>query len=78
MADLAAIWTIPLVALLISVITFVASQVSMKHMADGKYVESIEERVKRLEQELLIANTRIRELTTENIELMRQLLLKSG
>lgn len=64
---------IPLVALLISVMTFVSSQVVQKRMATNGRVETLEQRVLRLEAEVEKCETDRHRLMNENIALRRKL-----
>lgn len=64
-------------ALLLALITFVATQFGSKRTSTASYLTQLEGRVKHLEDELNAANLRIIQLERENVSLMRQLLGKS-
>ena len=66
-------YAIPLAALAVSLFTFLSGQIAQKKLANHHYVESIENRVERLERELVECNRERTRLQTENIDLMRRL-----
>ena len=67
-------WIVPLIALLISVMTFIATQISIRRSADENYVKSLETRLVRCEAEMNDCQAERKRLTDENLDLMRRLM----
>ncbi len=69
-----AVTWVSVAALGISVLTFVATQLSQKKSSGSSYVERLEKQVEALEKTVTRLETRVRLLEDENIGLMRKLL----
>jgi flagellar motor switch protein FliM len=69
---------IPFSALLISCATLVFSVLGMRKKANGERVETLHQKIERLEIELQESNREIKRLTNENINLLRRLFAAEG
>ena len=69
---------IPFSALLISCATLIFSILGMRRKANGDRVETLHQKIERLERELSDAKREIQRLRDENVTLLRKLFLAEG
>lgn len=69
-----AVTVIALTAIVLSALTFIATQFGSKRTATADYVSQLEHRVETLEKELNLQRLRNIELEAENLRLMRKIL----
>jgi hypothetical protein len=68
-----AVSTIAVVSLILSVLTFVATQFGSRRTANASYLTQLEQRVEKLEADLVRCQERSVVLFDENVALMRKL-----
>lgn len=69
---------IAVAAIVLSALTFIATQFGSKRTATASYVEQLEKRVALLEKEVGLKDARIEELEEENLRYLRKLVALGG
>ena len=69
-------WAIPISALIISAFSLLIVVIGMKKKANGDYVEGLERRIEKLENDLKESRAEVFRLRNDNIDLMRRVLGK--